>query len=1046
MANKHNFNENTRVQIPAALHLVRLGYTYLSNIKPEDYDHSTNILTKVFLESLKSLNPTLENHEVENAMNDLIRKCRDNEDLGREFYQHIVSESGIRYIDFEHPENNQWHVTTEFTCENEKTHDNFRPDLTVFINGLPLAFIEVKKPFNIDGILAERNRIETRMHNKAFRPFFNATQLMIFSNNEEYNEDTQVPISGAFYSAYSTGKAFFSVFREEDPHLLDSAGYNPIVQESVEKEILIHRNCPQLKSLPEYHTNQQPTTPTNRILTSMLSRERFLFILRFGIAYVENEKELAGGTKVTELQKHIMRYQQLFATYAIRNKLNEGIKGGIIWHTQGSGKTALAYYNVKSLTNYFSKKQIPVKFYFIVDRLDLLEQASSEFAQRGLVVREAQDRKSLMDDITSHAVIENAGGKAEIMVVNIQKFAEDKKRISAQEVYNTRLQRVFFIDEAHRGYDSKGTFLANLLEADTNAIKIALTGTPLIRQERESWRVFGNYFHTYYYDKSIADGYTLKLMREDIETRYKSEITDILDRLTKDIEVKRKDIDHTKIIEHETYLKAVLKYIFHDIRKSRIQLDSKHMGGMIVCETNPQARNMLQLFNEMQTQEEHPLKAVLILHDEGDKEERKGLIETFKRKETTDFLIVNAMLLTGFDAPRLKKLYLLRSLNGHNLLQALTRVNRPYQDFKYGYVVDFANIKENFVETNNLYMQELNRTNEQVEDDIDTGGGAGNALMVSNDEIIQQMRKAKEILFEYATDNAEEFSRQIAEISDKEQLYSLRHTLEEVKAITNQVRSFGDDELRDRFASMQMDSIPSLISEVNHRIQRINLLQSTDHKADVSGIINEALSMLEFEISKKYDEELKIVYNDLKERYDKVEYEFSQNFDTDDEKFISLSEDFRRYFAKKGFTPDTVAEAREDIDYMDAVMEKIRKINRANQVLRTKYHDDEKFARIHKRIIEENSQRQQGNPPSKPLISSNEVEIALGLNAVKSTLDQQIYLNVGKLNNTGYFDRLVMTELSNQLLNLGVNSPIDDRRWMQSHIANEYLEGYRPQL
>jgi len=385
-------------------------------------------------------------------------------------------------------------------------------------------------------------------------------------------------------------------------------------------------------------------------------------------------------------------------------------------------------------------------------------------------------------------------------------------------------------------------------------------------------------------------------------------------------------------------------------------------------------------------------------------------------------------------------------LDGHNLLQALTRVNRPYHDFKYGYVVDFANIKENFIETNNLYMRELNRTNEQEEEEIKTGGGAGTALMVSNDEIIQQMRKAKEVLFEYATDNAEEFSRQLGEINDKEQLYSLRHTLEDVKAITNQVRSFGDDELRERFSTMQIDSIPILISEVNHRIQRINLLDNTDHKADVAGIINEALSMLEFEIRKRYDEELRIVYNDLKERYDKVEYEFSQNFDTDDDKFILLSEDFRRYFAKKGFTPDTVAEAREDIDYMDAVMEKIRKINRANQVLRSKYHDDEKFARIHKRIREENAQRQQSNPTAKPLISNNDVEIALGLNAVKSTIDQQVFLNIGMLNNSGYFDRLVMTELSNKLLDLGINTTLPDRKWMQSHIANEYLEGYRQQI
>lgn len=117
------------------------------------------------------------------------------------------------------------------------------------------------------------------------------------------------------------------------------------------------------------------------------------------------------------------------------------------------------------------------------------------------------------------------------MVVNIQKFKEDSEKIQLDNSYSTSLQRVFFIDEAHRGYNPEGSFLANLLEADKDAVKIALTGTPLLKEERESWRVFGNYIDTYYYDKSISDGYTLKLMREPIETVYKEKIKSILDKL-----------------------------------------------------------------------------------------------------------------------------------------------------------------------------------------------------------------------------------------------------------------------------------------------------------------------------------------------------------------------------------------------------------------------------------------------------------------------------------------------------------------------------------
>ena len=131
----------------------------------------------------------------------------------------------------------------------------------------------------------------------------------------------------------------------------------------------------------------------------MLCRERFLFLLRYGFAYVHKNIELEDGSKISTLEKHIMRYQQLFASLAIRKKLSKGGKSGIIWHTQGSGKTALAYYSVRSLTDFYAERATAVKFYFIVDRIALMEQASDEFAARGLVVRTANSRDDLMNDI-----------------------------------------------------------------------------------------------------------------------------------------------------------------------------------------------------------------------------------------------------------------------------------------------------------------------------------------------------------------------------------------------------------------------------------------------------------------------------------------------------------------------------------------------------------------------------------------------------------------------------------------------------------------------
>ena len=880
---------------------------------------------------------------------------------------------------------------------------------------------------------------------------------MIFSNNQEYDNENRVPIQGAFYCCSSKDKAFFNVFREADKDFVTKYPYEA-VSDSVEKQILQHRNCVVIKNLPDYNTNKDTNTPTNRILTSMLSKERFLFLLRYGFAYVDRKIELEDGGKTTQLEKHVMRYQQLFASLAIRKKLNNGIKSGIIWHTQGSGKTALAYYSVRSLTDFYAAKNTAVKFYFIVDRLDLMEQAKDEFVARGLSVRTANSRDELMSDIRSTNLTENAEGKAEIMVVNIQKFKQDSAKIQIDSNYSIRLQRIFFIDEAHRGYNPHGSFLANLLAADKDAIKIALTGTPLLKEERESWRVFGDYIDTYYYDKSIADGYTLKLMREPVETIYKEKIENILDKLAGSIEVRKSDIDRNKIIEHESYLNALIDYIIADFRRFRIEQADDTVGAMIVCKTNPQAREMYRLWQErfnkaLYIEGKHdeslmlaaepmiaygyhakPLRVSLILHDEGDKEERKAYIDEYKKKLSVDVLIVNQMLLTGFDAPRLKKLYLGRSLDGHDLLQALTRVNRPYHKFKYGYVVDFVNIKENFDATNDRYLRELNRTADIKE----TGEKetVGEAIIVDKEQIVEQIKEIRSVLFNYTCDNPEEFRKEIDEIENKDNLYTLRSTLENAKAIINQVRAFGDEELKDKINSLPKGTIPTLITEVSHRIERMNFLESTEHKADVSGIINVALSELEFEFKKGISEELRIIVNDIRERCEKVQAEFEANFDKAEDKYVILAEEFREYFRKKGFVPQNTQEAKESIDYMDSVMKKIREINRRNNILKKKYQGDERFVRIHKRIEEENEKRE------KPLISKTEYEIAESLSKMKREIDNRIYLDINIIANENSFKRDTLAMIGHQLVDLGIKASLPDRKFINNLIANEYINQY----
>lgn len=392
------FNEDSRVKIPAILHLIRLGFTYVPQSQ-QDRREESNIFEPIFIESLLRINPGISEEDIIRLLDELTLEL-DYEDLGRKFYQRLTATSGIKLIDFKNFDNNSFHVTTELTCKNNE--EEFRPDITVLINGMPLAFVEVKKPHNKEGVIAERSRINSRFKNKYFRRFANITQLMIFSNNMEYEDGIVEPVFGAFYatSAYSDLK--FNYFREDEDYPVRQKLGD--ISEEQENFVLKDNNLLVVKHSPEFKTNKSENSPTNRILSSLFSKERLAFILRYAIAYVEEEKGL---------EKHIMRYPQIFATKAIAARLDEGKQKGIIWHTQGSGKTALAFFNVKHLRDYYQKQNVIPKFYFIVDRIDLLIQATAEFSNRGLKVNAVNSREDFIKDLQVIGALHNDSGRPE---------------------------------------------------------------------------------------------------------------------------------------------------------------------------------------------------------------------------------------------------------------------------------------------------------------------------------------------------------------------------------------------------------------------------------------------------------------------------------------------------------------------------------------------------------------------------------------------------------------------------------------------------------
>ncbi|WP_250163306.1 type I restriction endonuclease [Psychrobacter sp. WY6] len=202
-----SFNEDSRVKIPTILHLMKLGYQYLS-LKDAKWDIDTNIFPELFHDAMMRINGSIKDDEVKRLFED-VKLLLDNEDLGKAFFDKLSERSGTKLIDFEKFNNNSFHVVTELTCKNGD--EEFRPDITLLINGMPLVFIEVKKPHNREGIIAERNRINTRFENPKFKRFVNITQFMIFSNNMEYVDGDPEPLRGAFYASSLTTNRYSTI-------------------------------------------------------------------------------------------------------------------------------------------------------------------------------------------------------------------------------------------------------------------------------------------------------------------------------------------------------------------------------------------------------------------------------------------------------------------------------------------------------------------------------------------------------------------------------------------------------------------------------------------------------------------------------------------------------------------------------------------------------------------------------------------------------------------------------------------------------------------
>ncbi|MGL2705148.1 type I restriction enzyme subunit R domain-containing protein, partial [Helicobacter pylori] len=524
------------------------------------------------------------------------------------------------------------------------------------------------------------------------------------------------------------------------------------------------------------------------------------------------------------------------------------------------------------------------------------------------------------------------------------------------------LQRVFIIDEAHRSYDPKGCFYANLIECDKTAVKIALTGTPLLEdnaQDKATKKTFGNYLHTYSYTESIKDRHTLKLQLESIEKSYKEKLQKIYRLLQESITIEDVEVKKEFIFNHERYIKEMLYYIIRDLLNFRRVNNDENLKAMVVCFSSAQAKLANLLFNEVQEKvlQENPnlkilkkqLQSSLILHDE---QEVKEKIYSFKH-EDTDIVFVFNMLLTGFDLPNLKRLYIHRELKDHNLLQALARVNRPYNNMSFGYLIDFVGIKENYDKTTDDYLKELNQFNQSdfnIKDNLKD-------IFADRKILEKDIKNAYDDLFNYPIDDIEGMTSAIVSMSAMNELLKVSRAINTLKINYNLIRTSSDEKILFLKEKIDIEKISKISSMLHKKAKQLHALKNINEPKNPNNlmILEDLIALLDFKIEFKESkelhfkerEEISAKYKQAKEMLEKIP-------DKQDKEVQEISKELSKLIQE----PLTNHNFDGISHSYSAIISQLKQHKEQTTNLLNKYNNDRAYVithkRLHDRLMEEN--------------------------------------------------------------------------------------------
>ncbi|MDR2527181.1 MAG: HsdR family type I site-specific deoxyribonuclease [Rickettsiales bacterium] len=704
-----DFDEASFSQIPALIQLINLGYIYIprNNVNKFRNGLEQYILSSIAIEAISKINPGISQKSIEDALIELEKVRMDDgvykaseyiytDILAGRAASEIVDGKKVspqmRFIDFTNPKNNIYHVAAEFEIAGEQDR---RPDIVLFVNGIPMVVIECKK-----GSVNVKEAITQMLRNQQgnnIPKFFLFPQILIATNGIELK-----------YATMLTPSDYYSVWKEEADALPSLNGAIPDetlkqISADLTKGRYIHR--------PTSESNEQA-----KGIYNLLRPERLLDIVKNFILYDDGIKK-------------ITRYQQYFAIKKTLERLEETPRrGGLIWHTQGSGKSLTMVMLVKELIERYANPRIII----VTDRRDLDKQISDTFAACNIKknVYRATSAANLIKKVIEDKSLD-------IITSLIQKFDRIQEHSKKDEDNNIFI----LIDEAHRTQMGEANAWMNAMLP--NACVIAFTGTPLMKSEKSSAAKFGGIIDAYTISEAEADGAILPLIYQSmfVDMRVCVNLLDeFYKRITKRMtEEQRKDFEKKAALsqmmdQNSSRIEMIALNIVDHYKehfqgtglKGQIVMPSKYSA--IICKKaidllgGARAEVIISESAFEDGTDDLPEQKQLIVKFFEEEKRRFGsldnrektIIEQFKDKnakfaEGPELLIVVDKLLTGFDAPRNTVLYLAKQLKEHNLLQAIARVNRLFGGDKgkpekeSGIIIDYSKNAQNLKSAMELF-------------------------------------------------------------------------------------------------------------------------------------------------------------------------------------------------------------------------------------------------------------------------------------------------------------------------------------------------------